>query len=72
MLRKSKPARIVVAAPVSSRRALERLQQEADDCICLMVPSLFTGVGAFYKDFSEVTDEKVAGIMRQASSPVNE
>lgn len=72
MLRKGQPARIIVAAPVSSRQALERLQHEADDCVCLMVPTLFTGVGAYYDDFSEVTDEIVAGIMRQAASPVND
>jgi predicted phosphoribosyltransferase len=72
MLRKSQPARIVVASPVSSRQALERLQHEADDCICLMVPPLFTGVGSYYDDFSEVTDETVAGIMKQAASPINE
>jgi predicted phosphoribosyltransferase len=71
MLRKSDPARIIVAAPVSSRQALEKLQQEADDCVCLLVPSLFTGVGAYYDDFSEVTDETVIAIMQQADSFTN-
>lgn len=72
MLRKSQPTRIIVAAPVSSWQAMEKLQQEADDCVCLTVPSLFTGVGAYYEDFSEVTDDTVVAIMQQADSPTNQ
>ncbi len=71
MLRKSQPRRIIVAAPVSSRQALEKLQQEADDCVCLLVPSLFTGVGAYYDDFGEVTDATVASIMTKSAVHAN-
>jgi predicted phosphoribosyltransferase len=68
MLRKSRPAKIVVATPVSSRQACNTLSQEADACLCLHIPPLFTGVGAYYEDFSEVTDEEVKRYMQMAAT----
>lgn len=68
MLRKSHPAKIVVATPVSSRQACDKLSQEADACLCLHIPPLFTGVGAYYEDFSEVTDAEVERYMQLAGA----
>lgn len=59
MLRKGKPAKIVVTAPVASKAAYATLSKEADDLIVLHVPEIFWGVGAFYDDFQEVTDAQV-------------
>lgn len=68
MLRKQQPQEIIVAVPVSSEQAYEKLSREADECICLRIPDFFTGVGAYYEDFSEVTDEMVQQIMQNAST----
>jgi len=59
ILRKSNPARIIVAVPVASRSAVEKLSLEVDELIVLRIPKTFPGVGAFYKDFTQVTDEEV-------------
>lgn len=59
ILRKSHPAKIIVAAPVASQSAIEKLGKEADEIVTLMIPETFYGVGAFYEDFRQLTDEKV-------------
>ena len=59
ILKKSQPAKIVVATPVISSSAMEKLSAEADEVITLHLPETFYGVGAFYTDFKQVTDEEV-------------
>ena len=43
--------------------ALEMLRDVADMVICVELPASFEGVGQFYQDFSEVTDQEVKEIM---------
>lgn len=59
LLRKEEPLKIVVAVPVASSQAYKQLQRDADEVLCLHIAENFTGVGAFYDDFSQVTDEEV-------------
>jgi len=59
MLRRQDPQRIVIAVPVSSREALKKLSEQADEVVCLLVPDDFYGVGAFYENFDQVSDEAV-------------
>jgi len=58
-LRQMKPARIVIAVPVAPPSTCNRLQFEADELVCLEMPEPFYGVGQFYDDFSQVSDEEV-------------
>ncbi len=59
VLRKSYPGKIVIGVPVASRSAVEKLSKEVDEVIAVMIPEEFYGVGAFYEDFNEVSDEEV-------------
>jgi len=59
LLRKSKPAKIVIGVPVASKSAVERLSGEVDEVVSVLVPEEFYGVGAFYNNFNEVSDEEV-------------
>ena len=59
ILKKSKPGKIIVAAPVISRSAAKLLSGEVDELITVLIPETFYGVGAFYKDFAQVSDEEV-------------
>lgn len=59
MLRKQQPQELIIAVPVASHSSLKKLSAEADEVICLLVPEDFYGVGAFYDDFSPVSDEEV-------------
>ena len=59
VLRKSKPGKIVIAVPVASKSAVNKLSSEVDELIALLIPEEFYGVGAFYEDFEQVSDEEV-------------
>ena len=66
-LRQMKPARIVIAVPVAPPSTCNRLQFEADELVCLEMPEPFYGVGQFYDDFSQVSDEEVKELLDSAS-----
>ncbi|MBK6634637.1 MAG: phosphoribosyltransferase [Chitinophagaceae bacterium] len=59
VLRKTGPGRIVIAVPVASEDAVEKLSREVDEVIAVLVPDVFYGVGGFYENFEQVTDEEV-------------
>ncbi len=59
MLRKGAPAKIVIAVPVASRNAIGKLSGMVDEIVCPLVPETFYGVGGFYKNFDQVSDEEV-------------
>ncbi|HTQ64676.1 MAG TPA: phosphoribosyltransferase family protein [Puia sp.] len=59
LLKKSSPGKIIVAAPVASQSAIQKLSKAADEVVVLFVPEEFYGVGAFYENFEQVSDEEV-------------
>ena len=66
-LRRQQPARIIVTVPVGSVETCEEMQQEADEVICAITPESFHGVGEWYEDFSQTSDEEVRALLAQAS-----
>jgi len=71
-VRRRGAGRIVVAAPVGSQHAVEMLRGEADEVVCASIPPHFFGVGAWYEDFSPVSDEEVLSLMARAGMRVPE
>jgi len=71
-LRTLKPLRIVAAAPVGSMEACAALRQVADACVCSREPQAFFGVGAWYEDFSQTSDDEVLDLLRQAAPRARE
>ena len=65
LLRKKKPAKIVVAVPVAPPDSANKVRKQVDDFICLHTPVSFYGVGRFYENFEEVTDDKVIQLLKQ-------
>lgn len=59
ILRKQEPSAIIVAAPVASWSAVEKLNAVVDKLVLLDVPEEFYGVGRFYNDFTQLTDNEV-------------
>ena len=66
-LRQMKPVWIVTAVPVAPPSTCNQLQSEADEFVCLEMPRPFHGVGQFYSDFSQVSDEEVKELLVNAS-----
>lgn len=66
-LRHMNPARIVIAVPVAPAATCKQLQAEVDELVCLEMPEPFFGVGQFYDDFSQVSDEEVKDLLDNAS-----
>ncbi len=62
-LRKQEPARIIVAVPVSAPQTCEELQMQVDEIVCVMTPEPFYGVGLWYEDFSQTTDDEVRELL---------
>jgi predicted phosphoribosyltransferase len=63
MIRREEPKKVVIAVPVASRQAAEKLSEVADEFICVWIPSHFRSVGEFYADFTQVTDEEVIAML---------
>jgi putative phosphoribosyl transferase len=59
LLHKSKPKKIILAIPVAAESAIQTLSKEANEIVVLMIPKEFYGVGAFYENFDEVSDDDV-------------
>ncbi len=64
-LRAHRPARIVVAVPVGPPDTCAVLRLEADEVVCLETPDPFEGVGLWYEEFPQVTDEEVREVLRR-------
>jgi len=65
MVRRHRPARLVLALPVASTEAVERLQEEADRVVALAVPETFHSLDRWYRDFSEVDEGQVAALLAE-------
>jgi putative phosphoribosyl transferase len=65
------PARVNVAVPVGAPQALEALQGEADELICLLTPDLLMGIGAWYQDFAQLKDAEVIAYLQRAYTESN-
>lgn len=65
-LRLQHPARIVVAVPVAALATCEELGTEVDEIVCVQTPEPFYGVGLWYENFSQTTDEEVHDLLAQA------
>ena len=67
MIRQKHPKKIVVAVPVAPREMAEKIKNQVDDFICLHEAEDFYGVGQYYLDFSQVSDEEVIQLLKKAS-----
>ncbi len=65
-LRQIGAQQIIVALPVASRDATAMLAAAADRCVCLAQPEPFYGVGLWYEEFSQTSDEEVRSVLAEA------
>jgi putative phosphoribosyl transferase len=66
-LRHKDPAKIVVAVPVCPPETLDEIKRVADETVILFAPDWFQGVGQFYDDFAQLSDETVRLLLARAA-----
>lgn len=63
------PKQIIVAAPVASQNICEEIMCKSDDlCIFSMTPEPFYGVGMWYRNFGQTSDEEVCYLLEKATN----
>jgi putative phosphoribosyl transferase len=65
-VRDRKAANLIVAVPVGSAEACDRLSRYADEVVCLAIPPSFGAVGEWYGNFRQVTDTEVQNLLAEA------
>lgn len=71
-VRARKPKKLVGAVAVALTQAARAMRREADATVCLKVAADFYSVSEFFLDFSQVSDEDVAILLRHGESKHND
>jgi predicted phosphoribosyltransferase len=61
------PRTVVVAAPVASTEAVATLQREGAEVVTVVTADHFFGIGEYYRDFRQLTDDAVRDILAQSA-----
>ncbi|TLM76873.1 phosphoribosyltransferase [Microbulbifer harenosus] len=65
-VRAQRPAELVIAVPVAPPATIERFAPLVDRFVCPLQPMSFWAIGAWYRDFSQLSDEQVIDMMQEA------
>ncbi|HYR29535.1 MAG TPA: phosphoribosyltransferase [Thermoanaerobaculia bacterium] len=71
VIRRHRPARVVLAVPVAPADTLKRFRLMADELVYIESPEPFLAVGYWYADFTQVEDAEVIAILEKARSRTN-
>lgn len=66
-LRQQDPKKIVVAVPTAAPETCDQFSRLVNQVVCLVTPEPFFGVGAWYEDFSQTSDEEVRDLLHQSA-----
>lgn len=70
-LRQRGPRSIVAAVPVGAPSSCAMLSKHVDFMVCLEQPAIFMGVGRWYRDFTQTTDEEVRSLLAETQQGAN-
>lgn len=65
-LRQKRPAQLMVAVPVGAKATCRALSAQADEVVCSLMPQPLRSVGQWYEDFTQVSDEVVCALLKEA------
>jgi len=68
-LRDLQPKKLVLAVPVAPPDSLAEIAPFADDVVVLATPEPFYAVGAYYRDFTQTSDQEVIDLLARANRP---
>lgn len=66
-LRQLRANRIVVATPTAALSSVREMRSKVDEMVAVITPANFLGVGQWYEDFSQTSDDEVRGLLAEAS-----
>lgn len=64
-LQESGAQTIRIAVPVCPQNTANKLEKEADSIISIKTPRAFLGIGAYYKEFDQLTDDQVVEMLNK-------
>jgi predicted phosphoribosyltransferase len=64
--RTRRPKLLVLATPVAPNDTLKEMRSEVDEIVCLESHEFFGSIGAYYDDFSQVSDDEVVALLAAA------
>ena len=71
-LRRQGAARLILAVPVAPEATLADIGAHVDQVVCLHPARIFHGVGGFYDDFHQLSDDETIRLLRQAWAATDE
>jgi putative phosphoribosyl transferase len=71
-LKQQKVNGIIIAVPVAAESTCRELSHLVDEMICALTPEPFYGVGYWYDDFSQTSDNEVIELLRKARGVTTE
>jgi putative phosphoribosyl transferase len=67
-LRHHKPGKVIVAVPASALETCQEFEDLVEEILCKETPQPFFGVGYWYENFEQTSDEKVRALLDEARS----
>lgn len=71
-VRTQNPAAVIVAVPTAAPETCEQFEALVDEIICAETPQPFFGVGMWYTDFAQTSDEEVRELLGMAAAQTEE
>jgi predicted phosphoribosyltransferase len=68
-LRQRGAARLVAATPVMAKETSQVMSRHVDELVAVLLPHDLQGVGRWYLDFNQTTDEQVRELLVAAADP---
>jgi putative phosphoribosyl transferase len=65
-LKRKAPKALILAVPVAPADAVDSLQTEVDELVCLSTPEPFVAIGIHYNDFHQMSDAEVIALLAGA------
>ena len=66
-LRKQQPARVIVAVPIAPVSTVLEWKAEGEEVVCLRAAEPFGALGAWYEDFTQLSDAEVCELLQKAA-----
>jgi putative phosphoribosyl transferase len=65
-LREHQPKNIIIAVPVADEGTVKDIERDVAPMVCVQTPANFEGVGQWYVDFAQTSDEEVRALLARA------